>query len=104
MKTQNVPMLTGRIEAYPVLMFSWNCPKCGAFHFKVNNTVVAGETIVQCFNPKCKEKFDRSQFRFNHEDKIARVMAEMKEDMYLSAIKDAENELKKVEEADAITS
>jgi len=103
MKERNIPMLTGRIEAYPVLMFSWNCPKCGAFHFKVNNTVEAGETIVKCFNKKCGEKFDRSQFRFNGENQIARIMTEMHEDMYLTAVKDAENELKKAEEADAIT-
>lgn len=99
-----VPMITGRIDALPVLMFSWNCPKCGAFHFKVNKTMHNGEEVVACLNKKCGEFFERTQFRFNHEDKIARVLASMKEEMYKFAVEEAEGELRKEEEANALTS
>lgn len=100
---KDIPILTGRIDALPVLMFSWNCPKCGAFHFKVNRTKRNSEDVVACLNKKCGEFFDRSQFRFNGQDKIARIMACMKEEMYVSAVKDAEKELEKESMADAVT-
>ena len=100
---KDIPVLTGRIDALPVLMFSWNCPKCGAFHFKVNRTMHHGEEVVKCMNSKCGEVFERTMFRFNGEDKIAKIMANMKEEMYKFAVNEAEGELKKVEEADAVT-
>ena len=96
---KDVPLLTGRIDAFPTLMFMWNCPKCGAFHFKVQ----LGD-VVQCLNKKCGEKFDRARFRFVNEEKIARVLATMKESMYKVAVAEAEAELKKEEEADAVAS
>ena len=92
-----IPMITGRIDALPVVMFAWNCPKCGAFHFKVP----MGE-VVSCQNKKCGEKFDRTMFRFNGADKIAKIMGVMKEELYKVAVKDAESELEKEAAADAL--
>ena len=98
---KDIPVLTGRIDALPVLMFSWNCPKCGAFHFKVNRTMHHGEEVVKCMNSKCGEVFERSLFRFNGEDKIAKIISDNAERMFDEAVKGEEKEQ---EARDAIAS
>ncbi len=88
----DAPMLTGRIEAWPVVMFTWACPKCNGVHARV----ATGE-VVECMNPRCKMQYDRDSYDFKHAEKIAKIMAEHTKNLEFMMQRDAEAEEAKVE-------
>lgn len=96
---KNVPLLTSTIQAYPVFLYQWVCPKCKAQHLSVKVSEHEGEPVIKCLNGKCGEIYTPDQFKFQELLKIKTILNEMAPELYKEALKLQEKELQKEEMA-----
>jgi len=99
---KDIPLLTSTIQAYPVFLYQWVCPKCKAQHLSVKVTQHEGEPVIKCLNGKCGEIYTPDQFKFPELTKIKNILSQMAPKLYKEAVALQEKELQKEEMADGI--